>query len=93
MKKIRWTSAFKADFKRLSRNPRFRDAVSIFEVVATKLAAEEQLEPGLRDHPLTGEWKGCRECHLSPDLLLIYRKEGESTIALARLGTHSELFR
>jgi mRNA interferase YafQ len=41
---------------------------------------------------LTGDWAGYRECHLKPDLLLIYRKIGEETLTLARLGSHSELF-
>ncbi|MFN9212841.1 MAG: type II toxin-antitoxin system YafQ family toxin, partial [Betaproteobacteria bacterium] len=44
-----------------------------------------------RDHPLTGEWKDHRDCHVKPDLALIYRKVGDHTIVLARLGSHSEL--
>lgn len=44
-----------------------------------------------QDHPLTGNWSGFRECHIKPDLLLIYEK-GEQSIQLVRLGTHSELF-
>jgi mRNA interferase YafQ len=44
------------------------------------------------DHDLSGDWAGYRECHLKPDLLLIYRKADASTLRLARLGSHSELF-
>lgn len=44
-----------------------------------------------RDHALSGDWQGCRECHIKPDLLLIYEK-GESSIQLIRLGSHAELF-
>jgi mRNA interferase YafQ len=45
-----------------------------------------------RDHALSGDWAGYRECHVKPDLLLIYRKVDQATLRLARLGSHSELF-
>jgi mRNA interferase YafQ len=45
-----------------------------------------------RDHALSGDWAGYRECHIKPDLLLIYRKPDPDTLRLARLGSHSELF-
>ena len=45
-----------------------------------------------RDHALSGDWAGYRECHIKPDLLLIYRKPDADTLRLARLGSHSELF-
>lgn len=44
------------------------------------------------DHGLSGEWNGYRECHIKPDLLLIYKKPDQFTLRLARLGSHSELF-
>jgi mRNA interferase YafQ len=50
------------------------------------------LEPRHRDHDLSGDWAGYRECHIKPDLLLIYRKPDTVTLRLARLGSHSELF-
>jgi len=59
------------------------------------LANDQILPPHLRDHDLTGDWKGYRECHIKPDLLLIYRKQGTAgggILRLARLGSHSELF-
>ncbi|NNM83397.1 MAG: type II toxin-antitoxin system YafQ family toxin [Burkholderiales bacterium] len=40
---------------------------------------------------MTGEWKDCRDCHIKPDLVLIYRKQGEDELQLVRLGSHSEL--
>ncbi|HMU31204.1 MAG TPA: type II toxin-antitoxin system YafQ family toxin, partial [Nitrospira sp.] len=43
-------------------------------------------------HDLSGDWAGYRECHIKPDLLLIYRKSDSDTLRLARLGSHSELF-
>lgn len=56
------------------------------------LVMDQTLAPRYRDHELTGEWVGYRECHLKPDLLLIYQKDGETSLTLARLGSHSELF-
>ncbi len=56
------------------------------------LAADQALPESYRDHALSGEWAGYRECHLKPDLLLIYRKANTDTLRLARLGSHSELF-
>jgi mRNA interferase YafQ len=56
------------------------------------LASDQPLEPGYRDHELTGDWRGYRECHVRPDLLLIYKKTDVDILRLARLGSHSELF-
>jgi mRNA interferase YafQ len=50
------------------------------------------METKHRDHDLSGDWSGYRECHILPDLLLIYRKPDDATLRLARLGSHSELF-
>jgi mRNA interferase YafQ len=61
------------------------------EVLAV-LLADQVLPLRYRDHSLTGEYKDCRECHLKPDLLLIYRSVGDSILELTRLGSHSELF-
>lgn len=52
---------------------------------------DEVLPPNLSDHLLTGDWKGYRDCHIKPDLVLIYRKT-EDALVLARIGSHSELF-
>ena len=56
------------------------------------LAEDKPLDPRHRDHPLSGPWEGYRDCHLRPDLVLIYRKYGDDVLRLARLGTHSEVF-
>ena len=50
------------------------------------------LEQRHRDHGLAGNWNGHRECHLKPDLLLIYKKPGDQTLRLVRMGSHSQLF-
>ena len=55
------------------------------------LANDEPLPERYHDHPLVGEWKDHRDCHIKPDLVLIYRKTGENTLDLVRLGSHSEL--
>jgi mRNA interferase YafQ len=43
------------------------------------------------DHPLGGEWNDHRDCHIRPDLILIYRKPDDQSLDLVRLGSHSEL--
>ena len=55
------------------------------------LATDAELPERLSDHPLQGDWKGFRDCHIKPDLLMIYAKS-EGALSLARLGSHSELF-
>jgi mRNA interferase YafQ len=67
--------------------------MSVLRVVMTNLAEEKTLDPKYLDHPLQGNWVGCRECHLTNNWLLIYRlllKEQE--IWFERLGSHAELF-
>jgi mRNA interferase YafQ len=59
--------------------------------VLQAMANDQVLEPRHRDHALTGEWKDHRDCHIKPDLVLIYRKPDEETLQLVRLGSHSEL--
>jgi mRNA interferase YafQ len=56
------------------------------------LLSYQALPENNRDHALIGDWDGYRECHIKPDLLLIYRKPDADTLRLARLGSHSELF-
>jgi mRNA interferase YafQ len=55
------------------------------------LARDQALEPRHRDHALTGDWADHRDCHIKPDLVLIYRKTGDDVLPLVRLGSHSEL--
>ena len=59
--------------------------------VTELLAADKPLPQGYVDHQLVGEWKTYRDCHLRPDLILIYRKPDDVTLELVRLGSHSEL--
>jgi len=59
--------------------------------VVQLLACDQPLEPRHRDHALTGDWKDHRDCHIKPDLVLIYRKPDDEVLQLVRLGSHSEL--
>ena len=60
--------------------------------VLVALATDQPLDAKYRDHDLSGDCAGYRQCHVKPDLLLIYRKSDADTLRLARLGSHSELF-
>ncbi len=59
--------------------------------IVAMLANDEPLAERHHDHPLVGEWRDHRDCHIKPDLVLIYRKTDENTLDLVRLGSHSEL--
>jgi len=59
--------------------------------VLSLLIADLPLPPKYRDHPLGGDWKDHRDCHVRPDLVLIYRKPNKEHLDLVRLGSHSEL--
>ena len=62
------------------------------ELVVRLLAADVALPARNRDHALTGDWKGCRECHIEPDWLLVYSKNAEALeLKLIRTGSHSKL--
>ena len=86
---IRQTSRFKKDFKNIKKqNRNLRD----FHYVIEKLANGERLEEKYKDHPLKGEYKDFRECHIAPDWLLIYLiNDNVLTLTLSRTGSHSEL--
>ena len=67
--------------------------IELLEEVIVALAMGETLPDKNRDHTLTGNWFGHRECHILPDWLLIYRIEaGVLVLTLTRTGTHSDLF-
>jgi mRNA interferase YafQ len=85
---VRQATAFRRDARRLGR--RGADLTKLENVVAL-LAAKKPLEPRRRDHPLSGGWKGFRDCHVEPDWVLIYRVEGNE-LQLARTGSHADLF-
>ncbi len=93
MRTIERSSAFKRDYKRAKATPRHsKDVDSLVSTVVALLVSDQVLPKSNRDHALSGDWMGYRECHIKPDLLLIYRKPEVDTLRLARLGSHSELF-
>ena len=93
MRTIERSSAFKRDYKRATASRHRNSLDMVLSAVVTALAGDRQLDLRHHDHALSGDWAGYRECHIKPDLLLIYRKTGDDLLRLARLGSHSELFR
>ena len=91
MRTIRRTAAFKRDYRR-ERKGRFARTVDreLAGVVA-ELAEDRPLAPRHRDHALGGQWMDHRDCHVRPDLVLIYRKPDAEHLDLVRLGSHSQL--
>jgi len=87
---IVWTARFKKDYKLAMK--RGLD-ISLIDDCIRRLAYREVLAPNFRDHDLSGNWSGHRECHIQPDWLLVYRIEGDDLIlVLTHTGTHSDLF-
>ena len=88
--RIRPTAKFQKDLKRVQRRGY---NIALLTEIIKKLADGEALPEKNRDHNLTGDFIGCRECHITPDWLLIYElAEDELILYLTRTGTHSDLF-
>ncbi|HEX4113409.1 MAG TPA: type II toxin-antitoxin system YafQ family toxin [Stellaceae bacterium] len=91
MRTIRYSNRFKRDYRR-EKSGRHGNRLDIHLTEAVQLLATDgRLPQRYFDHPLSGEWKDCRDCHVRPDLVLIYRKPDSSHLELLRLGSHSEL--
>ena len=87
---VKPTTQFKKDFKLAMKRGL---KIELLEEIITTLAMGEPLPDKNKDHALTGNWTGHRECHILPDWLLIYHIENEVLVlTLARTGTHSDLF-
>jgi len=87
---VKPTTQFKKDFNLAMKRSM---KIELLEEVIAMLAMGETLPDKHKDHALTGNWVGHRECHILPDWLLIYRIEDEVLVlTLARTGTHSDLF-
>ena len=85
-----YTTQFKKDYKLAQK--RHVDIDELFKVISM-LQKQEPLPDEKRDHSLVGNYKGYRECHVRPDLLLIYKiKKKELELLLFRIGTHSDLY-
>lgn len=86
------TKRFKTAYKRVAQLMGFKHEV--FEQVIATLSSGEQLEKKFKDHPLVGNMKEFRECHLAPDILLIYQiDDGALVLVLVSVGNHAQLFR
>lgn len=91
MRTIEPTSQLKRDLKREAMGLHRQTLQVDFTVIITTLANDLPLAERHRDHALTGDWKDHRDCHIKPDLVLIYRKLGDDVLQLVRVGSHSEL--
>ena len=86
-----WTSQFKKDYKTAIKR---KLDISLLDDVIRALANGEALPKEKHDHDLSGNWKGYRECHITPDWLLVYKIQNDSLVlSLSRTGSHSDLFR
>lgn len=93
MRIIKRSSAFKKDYKRIKKDTRYRKNLdALILLIVSHLLLDKELLPKNCDHALGGKWEGYRECHIKPDLLLIYKKVHPNILQFARLGKHSELF-
>lgn len=90
MKELRYTRQFKKDLKRFLGQPK---KLAELQVVLDMLRQDLPLPEKYRQHQLKGEYTGCMECHIEGDFLLIWYDETTNTLALFRLGSHSELFK
>ena len=89
MYQIRFTARYKREQRKLSQKDQ-----DLLDAVAQKIACGEKLPEKYRDHALSGRWHAHRECHVRPDLLLLYRIEKEELIlVLVNVGKHSVAFK
>jgi mRNA interferase YafQ len=91
MRTIKQSSQFKRDLKREAKGSYRAALAKDFINIIEALAKDEPLAEKHRDHALSGDWKDHRDCHIKPDLVLIYRKPDDAELQLVRLGSHSEL--
>jgi mRNA interferase YafQ len=89
MKEIQLANRFKKELKLMQK--RGKDPRKLIEIMRL-LEYEISLPEKLRDHRLQGNFKDCRECHIEPDWLLVYRITNDSVV-FERTGTHSDLFK
>jgi mRNA interferase YafQ len=91
MRTIKQLASFKRDLKREAKGQHRAALSRDLVAIVAMLARDEQLAERHRDHALAGKRKDCRDCHIKPDLVLIYRKPDGETLELVHLGSHSEL--
>ena len=88
---VKYTTRFQRDYRREKSGRHSKKLDALLMEVVNLLAADTPLPRRNFDHPLSGEWNDHRDCHIRPDLVLIYRKPDDDSLELVRLGSHSEL--
>jgi mRNA interferase YafQ len=91
MRTIKRTSRFERDYRRELSGVLGEKLESLLRPVVEHLADDTPFPQRYVDHALSGEWQNYRDCHIRPDLVLIYWKPDDATLELVRLGSHSEL--
>lgn len=91
MRTIELTTRFRRDLRLVLKGRHAQRFPTILDVVLEELVCDRPLPPRSRDHALSGRWLNHRDCHLLPDLVLIYRFIGNDGLELVRIGSHSEL--
>jgi mRNA interferase YafQ len=91
MRTIERTRQFRRDYQREAKGQHRLTLQADFVAIVTALANDQSLAAKYRDHALTGAWHDHRDCHIKPDLVLLYRKPNDTVLQLVRLGSHSEL--
>ena len=91
MRAIKQTGQFKRDLKQEAKGLHRKVLQDDFVALVETLASDRSLDLKYGDHPLSGDWIDHRDCHIKPDLVLIYRKPDSTVLQLVRLGSHSEL--
>jgi mRNA interferase YafQ len=91
MREIKYTTRFQRDYKREKSGRHNKKLDGLLMAVVNLLAADRPLPRRNFDHPLSGQWRDHRDCHLMPNLILIYRRPDDENLELVRLGSHSEL--
>lgn len=91
MRTIKYTSRFKRDYKREKKSHHRVTLDTDLMAIVRLLASDILLPLHYRDHSLINNWKDHRDCHIKPDLILIYRKPEPKILELVRLGSHSQL--
>ena len=91
MREVKYTTRFKSDYRREKSGRHSKKLAALADGGVNRLAADTPLPRRNFDHTLSGEWNDHRDCHIRPDLILIYRKPDNDSLELVRLGSHSEL--
>ncbi|PRC94532.1 type II toxin-antitoxin system YafQ family toxin [Solimicrobium silvestre] len=92
MRTIKDSASFKRAYKRVSATPQHKDVNALLHAVLKLLIVDLPLPTKNRDHALSGKLSSYRECHIKPDLLLVYEKPDATILRLVSIGSHSELF-